>query len=145
MKTMVDKLGIDAKVASDMYVASQSNARNDVRAAVGVQASMAEANARLNQLPEQARFAMLLGGGNVKTGLEVMQDIKNSPMEVYMALTQATASYNKNLPVGETPIKAPSMAEVANLMRESRAYQNMPSPVNVNGTLPPSALMPSKR
>ena len=145
VKTMVDKLGIDAKVASDMYTANQNNARNDVRAAVGIQASMAEANARLNQLPEQARFAMLLGGGDIKAGMQVMQDLKNSPMEVYMSLTQATASYNKNLPVGETPLKPPSMAEVTNLMRESRAYQNMPSPVNVNGTLPPSALMPSKR
>jgi hypothetical protein len=141
MKTMVDKLGIDAKVASDMYMASQANARSDIRTATQVQAQMAEANARLNQLPEQARFAMLLGGGDVKTGLQVMQDIKNSPMEVYMALTQATASYNKNLPVGETPIKSPSMAEVANLMRESRAYQNMPNPVDVNGKLPSSMLM----
>jgi hypothetical protein len=141
MKTMVDKLGIDSKVASDMYTASQANARNDVRAAVGIQASMAEANARLNQLPEQARFAMLLGGGDVKAGLQVMQDLKNSPMEVYMSLTQATASYNKNLPVGETPLKPPSMAEVANLMRESRAYQNMPSPVDVSGKLPSSMLM----
>jgi hypothetical protein len=141
MKTMVDKLGIDAKVASDMYTASQANARADVRAGVGVQASMAEANARLNQLPEQARFAMLLGGGDIKTGLQIMQDVKNSPMEVYMSLTQATASYNKNLPVGETPLKPPSMAEVANLMRESRAYQNMPNPVDVSGKLPSSMLM----
>jgi len=141
MKTMVDKLGIDAKVASDMYTASQTSARNDVRAAVGIQASMAETNARLNQLPEQARFAMLLGGGDIKTGLQIMQDVKNSPMEVYMSLTQATASYNKNLPVGETPLKPPSMAEVANLMRESRAYQNMPNPVDVSGKLPSSMLM----
>jgi hypothetical protein len=141
MKTMVDKLGIDSKVASDLYANSQSNARADVRAGVGVQAQMAEANARLNQLPEQARFAMLLGGGDVKTGMQVMQDLKNSPMEVYMSLTQATASYNKNLPVGETPLKPPSMAEVANLMRESRAYQNMPSPVDMSGKLPSSMLM----
>jgi len=141
MKTMVDKLGIDAKVATDIYTANQVSNRTDVRAAVGIQASMNEANARLNQLPEQARFAMLLGGGDVKTGLEVMQNIKNSPMEVYMALTQATASYNKNLPVGETPLKQPTMADVANLMRESRAYQNMPSPVDVSGKLPSSLLM----
>ena len=141
IKTMVDKLGIDAKVASDIYAASQSNARADVRAGVGVQAQMAEANSRLNQLPEQARFAMLLGGGDVKTGLQIMQDINNSPMAVYMSLTQATASYNRNLPAGETPLKPPSMAEVANLMRESRAYQNMPSPVDVSGKLPSSMLM----
>lgn len=141
VKTMVDRLGIDAKVASEIYTANQNNARNDVRAAVGIQASMNETNARLNQLPEQARFAMLLGGGDVKAGMQVMQNLKNSPMEVYMSLTQATASYNKNLPVGETPLKPPSMAEVANLMRESRAYQNMPNPVDVNGKLPSSMLM----
>jgi hypothetical protein len=142
MKTMVDKLGIDAKVASDMYAASQSNARNDVRTAVGIQAGMNEANARLNQLPEQARFAMLLGGGDVKAGLQAMQDIKNnSPMEVYMSLVQATASYNKNLPVGETPIPLPTMASVTNLINEARAHQNIPNPVNVTGTLPSSMLM----
>ena len=142
IKTMVDKLGIDAKVASDIYTNAQNAARADMRAAVGIQAGLAEANAKLNQLPEQARFAMLLGGGDIKAGMQVMQDLKNSPMEVYMSLTQATASYNKNLPVGETPLKPPSMAEVANLMRESRAYQNMPNPVDVNGKLPSSMLMP---
>jgi hypothetical protein len=141
IKTMVDKLGIDSKVASDIYTTSQANARSDIRTATQIQAQMAEANARLNQLPEQARFAMLLGGGDIKAGMQVMQDLKNSPMEVYMSLTQATASYNKNLPVGETPLKPPSMAEVANLMRESRAYQNMPNPVDVNGKLPSSMLM----
>ena len=58
-----------------------------------------------------------------------------------MELSKATASYNKNLPVGETPLKPPSMAEVNNLMRESRAYQNMPSSVDVSGKLPSSLLM----
>jgi hypothetical protein len=146
MKTMVDKLGIDAKVATDIYTANQISNRTDVRTAVGIQASMNEANARLNQKPEAYRMYELLGGGNALTGIRLMADAKNSsPMEVYMEMVRAVAAYNKNLPVGETPIPPPTMTSVTNLINEASAFSNMPSPVNVNGTLPPSALMPSKR